>query len=249
MLVIKSFKTISDDQTNPFGFPEVWSIENYQYAWVVIRKYMINSLIITFAQTFGVVFIGSLGAFAFVKFNFPFKNVIFYMIIAILMIPGIVTLTSQYELVNNLGLINSYWGVILPAVAGTIPFAIFLLRTSFTSVSSELIDAATIDGATDIQVYYHVMMPLSKPIVWTLIITTFITAWNDYLWPKIVLLEENLQTLPIALVSFTTSYYNMNGGYGAPFAAYVLSSLPLIILFMVASKQFINGLTSGSIKM
>lgn len=249
MLVIKSFKTISDDQTNPFGLPSVWSIENYQYAWIVIRKFMMNSLIITFAETFGVVFIGSLGAFAFVRFNFPYKNVIFYMIIAILMIPGIVTLTSQYELVNKLGLVNSHWGVILPAIAGTIPFAIFLLRTSFTSVSSELIDAATIDGANDFQVYYHVMMPLSKPIVWTLIITTFITAWNDYLWPKLVLLDENIQTLPIALVSFTTSYYSMNGGYGAPFAAYVLSSLPLVILFLVASKQFINGLTSGSIKM
>lgn len=249
MLVIKSFKTISDDQSNPFGLPTLWSLENYQYAWIVIKPYLFNSLFVTIIQTLGIVSIGSFTAFAFVRFNFPYKNVIFYMIIALLMMPGIVTLTSQYELVNNLGLVNSHWGVILPAIAGSIPFATFLLRTSFSGVSTELLDAATIDGATDFQVYYNVMLPISKPIIWTLVITSFIGGWNDYLWPSLVLLDEKLHTLPIALVNFTTSYYGMTGGYGAPFAAYVISSLPLLIVFLLASKQFIAGLTSGSIKM
>ena len=249
MLVIKSFKTISDDQSNPFGFPKIWSLENYEYAWIVIKPYMYNSLFITITQTVGIVFIGSFTAFAFVRFDFPYKNTIFYMIISLLMIPGIVTLTSQYELVNKLGLVNSHWGVILPAISGSIPFATFLLRTSFSGVSSELLDAATIDGASDFQIYRNVMIPISKPIIWTLVITSFIGGWNDYLWPSLVLLDETLHTLPIALVNFTTSYYGMTGGYGAPFAAYVISSLPLLIVFLLASKQFIAGLTSGSIKM
>lgn len=249
MLIIKSFKTISDDQSNPFGLPVTWSVENYEYAWIVIQPYMFNSLFVTIVQTLGIVIIGSFAAFAFVRFNFPYKNVIFYMIISLLMMPGIVTLTSQYELVNKLGLVNSHWGVILPAISGSIPFATFLLRTSFSGVSSELLDAATIDGASDFQVYFNVMLPISKPIIWTLIITTFIGGWNDYLWPSLVLLDEQLHTLPIALVNFTTSYYGMTGGYGAPFAAYVISSLPLLIVFILASKQFIAGLTSGSIKM
>lgn len=249
MLVMKSFKTISDDQSNPFGLPKVWSVENYEYAWIVIRPYMFNSLFITILETTGIVLFGSFAAFAFVRFDFPYKNIFFYMIISMLMIPGIVTLTSQYELVNKLGLINTHWGVILPAISGSIPFAVFLLRTSFGNVSKELLDAATIDGANDFQIYKNVMMPISKPIIWTLIITSFIGGWNDYLWPKLVLLEERLHTLPIALVSFTSSYYGMTGGYGAPFAAYVISSLPLLIVFLLASKQFISGLTSGSIKM
>lgn len=249
MLVIKSFKTISDDQSNPFGFPKIWSLENYEYAWIVIKPYMYNSLFITITQTVGIVLIGSFTAFAFVRFDFPYKNTIFYMIISLLMIPGIVTLTSQYELVNKLGLVNSHWGVILPAISGSIPFATFLLRTSFSGVSSELLDAATIDGASDFQIYRNVMIPISKPIIWTLVITSFIGGWNDYLWPSLVLLDETLHTLPIALVNFTTSYYGMTGGYGAPFAAYVISSLPLLIVFLLASKQFIAGLTSGSIKM
>jgi ABC-type glycerol-3-phosphate transport system permease component len=249
MLIIKSFKTISDDQSNPFGLPVIWSVENYEYAWIVIKPYMFNSLFVTIIQTLGIVAIGSFTAFAFVRFNFPYKNLIFYMIISLLMMPGIVTLTSQYELVNKLGLVNSHWGVILPAISGSIPFATFLLRTSFSGVSSELLDAATIDGATDFQVYFNVMLPISKPIIWTLVITTFIGGWNDYLWPSLVLLDERLHTLPIALVNFTTSYYGMTGGYGAPFAAYVISSLPLLIVFVLASKQFIAGLTSGSIKM
>lgn len=249
MLIIKSFKTISDDQTNPFGLPQVWSFENYEYAWIVIKPYLFNSLYITIIETLGIVFIGSLTAFAFVRFEFPYKNFIFYLIISLLMIPGIVTITSQYELVNKLGLVNNHWGVILPAISGSIPFATFLLKTSFSGVSTELLDAATIDGASDFQVYRHVMIPISKPILWTLVIISFIGGWNDYLWPSLVLLKENLHTLPIALVNFTSSYYGMTGGYGAPFAAYVISSLPLLIIFLLASKQFITGLTSGSIKM
>lgn len=248
MLGIKSFKTISDDQTNPFGFPQQFATDNYEYAWIVMKPYMINSLIISATITASIVFIASLAAFAFVKFNFPYKNVIFYMIISLMMIPGIVTLASQYELVNKLSLVNTYWGVILPAVSGSLPFGIFLLRTSFSNVSTELLDAAEIDGASDFQIYINVMLPISKPLVWTLVITAFIGAWNDYLWPSIVLLEESKQTLPIALVRFTESYFGMTGGYGAPFAAYVISSLPLIIVFFIASKQFISGLTSGSIK-
>ena len=249
LLLVKSFKTISEDQSNPFGFIQNFAFENYLYAWQVMKPYLLNSLLIATSVTIGIVFISSLAAFAFVKFSFPYKNVIFYMIISLMMVPGIVTLTSQYELVNKLHLVNSHFGVILPAIAGSLPFGIFLLKTSFSGVSNEMINAAEIDGASDVQIYYHIMMPISRPLVWTLVITAFIGAWNDYLWPSLVLLDESKQTLPISLVRFTESYYNMTGGYGAPFAAYVISSLPLLIVFFVASKQFISGLTSGSIKM
>src|SRR5690554_2554581 len=161
MLFIKSFKEISDDQQNPFGLPKVWSIANYEYAWVVIKPYFLNSLYIATAQTIGIVFLGSITAFAFVRFNFPYKNVLFYLIIALMMIPGLVTLTSQYELVTKLNLINSPFGVILPSISGSIPFALFLMTMSFKGVSRDLMDAASIDGASDIQVFRHIMMPLS----------------------------------------------------------------------------------------
>ncbi|HLT00262.1 MAG TPA: carbohydrate ABC transporter permease [Acholeplasma sp.] len=249
MLFFKSFKEISDDQQNPFGIPKVWSFVNYEYAWLVIKPYFINSILITAFQTIGIVVLGSITAFPFTRYNFPYKNVIFYGIISLMMIPGLVTLTSQYELINNIKLVNSIWGVILPSIAGSIPFALFLLNMSFKNVSKDLMDAAEIDGASDFQVFRHIMMPLSKPIVWTLVITSFMNSWNDYLWPSLVLLEDDKKTLPLALVNFTNSYYDLTGGYGAPFAAYIISSLPLIILFLVASKQFIQGLTSGSIKM
>ena len=174
MLIIKSFKTISDDQSNPFGFPKNFTFENYQYAWIIVKPYLFNSLLMTAAQTLGVVLFSSFAGFAFVKFEFPFKNAIFFAILSIMMIPGIVTLTSQYTLVNKLNLVNNRLGVILPGIAGTLPFSIFLLRTSFSGVSSELIDASTIDGANDFQVFRHIMIPISKPILWTVIITTFV---------------------------------------------------------------------------
>lgn len=249
MMIIKSFKTISDDQSNPFGFPTKLTLENYQYAWVVISPHMINSIVISVIQTLGVIIVSTLGAFAFVKFKFPFKNVIFIAIISIMMIPGIVTLTSQYKLINILGLIDNRLGVILPGIAGTLPFAIFLLRSSFSGVPQEIMDAAEIDGASDIQIYKNIMIPIAQPIIWTVIITTFIGSWNDYLWSSLVLLSDEKKTIPLALVGFTESYYQMTGGYGAPFAAYVISSLPLLLIFVLASKKFITGLTSGAIKM
>ncbi|MFA5693174.1 MAG: carbohydrate ABC transporter permease [Acholeplasmataceae bacterium] len=249
LLIIKSFKTISDDQSNPFGFPKTIAYENYEFAWEIIKPYLLNSFFITFTVSIGIVIVSSFAAYAFSKFEFPYKNVVFYSIISLMMIPGIVTLTSQYDLINKLGLINNHFGVILPSIAGSLPFGIFLLKTSFDGVEKEVIESATIDGANSFQVYFHIMIPFSKPILWTLLITSAIGAWNDYLWPSLVLLKEDLQTLPVGLVRFTDWYYNMAGGYGAPFAAYVISSLPLLILFALASKQFISGLTSGSIKM
>lgn len=249
MMVIKSFKTISDDQSNPFGLPTRFVFENYQYAWVVVKQYLFNSLLITTTETFFIVLISSLAAYAFVRFEFPYKNIIFYCILSLMMIPGVLTLVSQYELVNNLNLINNRLGVILPSIAMGLPFSIFLLKTFFEGVSKEIFEAAKIDGAGDIKLFTSIMVPLSKPILWTLVITQFIVNWNDYLWPSLVLLEESKQPLPVGLVAFTENYYTMTGGYGAPFAGYVISSLPLVLVFIFASKQFIEGLTSGSIKM
>lgn len=249
IMVMKSFKTISDDQSNPFGLPTSFVFENYQYAWQVVKGYLFNSIFITLTETLVTVFLASLAAYAFVRFNFPYKNFIFYLILSLLMIPSVLTLISQYELVNNMNLINNRLGVILPSIAMGLPFAIFLLKTFFQGVSKEIFEAASIDGANDFKLYYRIMMPLSKPIIWTLIVTQFITGWNDYLWPSLILLEKSKQTLPVGLVSFTKNYYDMTGGYGAPFAGYVISSIPLLLIFIVVSKQFVEGLTSGSIKM
>ena len=249
LLIIKSFKDVTQDQNYPFTLTFPLYFSNYRTAWLNIADYIGNSFIITLLQTAGTLLVAALTAFAFVRFSFPCKNIIFMAILSLIMIPGTLTLVSQYILINDLGLINSFFGVILPGVAGSIPMNLFLLRSFFGGVNAELFDAAKIDGASDLRTFWSIMLPLSLPIMMTVAMTTFMGAWNEYIWTRLVLLDDTMHTIAIRVVSFTESYFKMTGGYGAPFAAYIISAGPLIVVFALASKQFIKGLTSGAFKM
>ena len=249
LLIIKSFKDVTQDQNYPFTLTFPLYFSNYRTAWLNIADYIGNSFIITLLQTAGTLLVAALTAFAFVRFSFPCKNIIFMAILSLIMIPGTLTLVSQYILINDLGLINSFFGVILPGVAGSIPMNLFLLRSFFGGVNAELFDAAKIDGASALRTFWSIMLPLSLPIMMTVAMTTFMGAWNEYIWTRLVLLDDTMHTIAIRVVSFTESYFKMTGGYGAPFAAYIISAVPLIVVFALASKQFIKGLTSGAFKM
>ena len=249
LLIIKSFKDVTQDQNYPFTLTFPLYFSNYRTAWLNIADYIGNSFLITLLQTAGTILVAALTEFAFVRFSFPCKNIFFMEIVSLIMIPGTLTLVSQYILINDLGLINSFFGVILPGVAGSIPMNLFLLRSFFGGVNAELFDAAKIDGASDLRTFWSIMLPLSLPIMMTVAMTTFMGAWNEYIWTRLVLLDDTMHTIAIRVVSFTESYFKMTGGYGAPFAAYIISAVPLIVVFALASKQFIKGLTSGAFKM
>ena len=164
------------------------------------------------------------------------------------MIPGILTLVAQFLLADALGLVGSRWGVILPEMAGNIPFNLFLLRTFFKGVPNDLFEAAEIDGASDLRMFGTIMIPLSMPIVMTVAIMLMMQSWNDLIWPQLIL-NEDQANIASGLIPFTDWYYAMNNTYTAPMAGYVITSLPLIILFAFTSKQFVSGLTSGAFKM
>jgi len=164
------------------------------------------------------------------------------------MIPGTLTLAAQFILVDNMNLVGTRWGVILPEVAGLIPFNLFLLRTFFAGIPNELFEAVEIDGGSDFHKFIHIMLPLSMPILTTAALMIMMTAWNDLVWPRLVL-DEKYYNIAAGLIPFTDEYYRMNNSYTAPMAGYVITSLPLIILFAFTSKQFVSGLTSGAIKM
>lgn len=234
---------------DPFTLTFPLHFGNYRTAWLNVQGYIGNSFIITIFQTVGTLLVASITSFAFVRFRFPLKNFIFLAFLSLIMIPGTLTLVSQYILVNNLGLVNTFAGVFLPAIAGSIPMNVFLLRSFFGGVNAELFDAAKIDGAGDLRTFWSIMLPLSMPILLTVAMTTFMGAWNEYVWTRLVLLSDSKHTIAIGVYSFTNNYYAMTGGYGAPFAAYIISAVPLIVVFALTSKQFIKGLTSGAFKM
>jgi len=247
-LLVKSVKTPTEDLSRPFGWPISWCWENYSLAWEYVKGAFANSLIITSLTSVGIVVVAALAAYPFAFFEFPGRRVIFLGFLSLIMIPGILTLLSRYSLVVKMGLLNTFWGVILPGIAGQLPYSIFLFTTFFRQIPKGISEAATIDGARGPQIFFHFVLPLSRPILATVFLQSFIAEWGDYLWARLILTDQDLWTLPVTLVSLT-SYYGSTISYGVPFAGYVLSSIPMIVLFAVGSKQLIAGLTSGSVKM
>ena len=246
--LIKSFKDLNQDFLNPYDltFPFEWS--NYAFAWDMVKSLFLNTFILAFANVFGTLALSSLGAFAFVRFRVPFKETIFTAILAIMMIPGTLTMVAQFMLVDTLSLLHTRWAVILPTIAGNSSFNIFLLRTFFGGVPGEVLEASEIDGASKFRQFWNFMLPLSLPIIFTAGLMLFMQSWNDLIWPMLVLKEEQY-TIATGLLPFTTEYYRMTGSYSVPMAGYVLTSIPLLVIFFFTSKQFISGLTSGAFKM
>lgn len=248
IMLLRSFKFPDDDVADPFGLPHRVTFDNYLMIWSYIKNAYLNSFITTIGVTAGTVVCASFLAYAFIRFHFPCKKILFYAIISLMMIPGILTLISRYQEVASMGLLNNLWGIILPGVAGYIPMAFMLLFTFFSGLPKELFEAADMDGAGDFKVYFKIVLPLSKPILWTIGIQTFVGEWNDFLWAKLILIDDDAATLPVILNSLS-DYLGESIAYAVPFAGYVLSALPLLIILVVASKQFIEGLTSGAFKM
>ena len=246
--LIKSFKNLEQDFLHPYSITLPFEWANYVYAWDLVKDLFLNTFILAFANVFGTLALSSMGAFAFVRFRFPFKETIFTCILAIMMIPGTLTLVAQFMLVDSLQLLHTRWAVILPTIAGNSSFNIFLLRTFFAGVPGEVMEAAEIDGASRFRQFWNFMLPLSLPIIFTAGLMLFMQSWNDLIWPMMVLKEEHY-TVATGLIPFTTEYYKMTGSYSVPMAGYVLTSIPLLILFFFTSKQFISGLTSGAFKM
>lgn len=219
--------------------------ENYAKAWKVVAPYLRNSLIVTTANVVGVLGVATLAAYAFARFDFPGKQFFFYIIIALLMIPGVLTLIASFMWVRRLGLIDTYWVLILPTIAGAQVGAIFLCRGFFAALPKELFEAATIDGAGNWQVIWHIVLPLSKPILGTVAVMNILGTWNNFMWPLLTVGDKSLYTIAIGLRYFMGQF---TSDYGPLFAGYTIASLPMIVLFLLTMRHFIAGLTSGAIK-
>lgn len=250
-MIIISLKSPYQYQANPFGisFPIFWSTvaSNFQGGWQAISPYILNSVIYSGGALIGVLFLSSFTAFVFARFRFGGKEILYYMVIALLMVPGVLTLVPQYALVHHLGLLNTRWALILPYWAGGQVFGIFLLRSFLSGIPEDLFEAARIDGATDWRLYWNIALPLCRPIMATLAILNVIGTWNDLIWPLVALAgKPGLENLTVGLTMFQQEYFT---NYGPLFAGYIIASLPLLVLFLLASRQFVEGLSSGSIKL
>src|SRR2546421_3522420 len=223
-----------------------WHWENYTRAWAQIAPYMKNSLIVTIASTAGVLALSCIGGFVFARYNFPGKEILWYAILALLMIPSILTLIPTFILVKQLNLLNTLWALILPYISGGQVFGMFLLRSFFASLPEEMFESARMDGAGDMTMLWRLAVPLSSSILGTLAILQVLSSWNDLIWPSVTLQEEGVKTLVLGLWQFQGQYYT---NWGPLMAGYVLASIPLILMFAFTSRLFVKGLSSGAIKM
>jgi len=249
MMLIKSVKTIDQEIHTGFKLTFPFYFENYSLAWQLVHSYILNTFVIAIVTTVGILFVCSAMAYGFTRYEFWGKDALFMMVLAIMMIPSILTIIPQYSMVKEFNMVNTREGVILPTIAGAVPMGMLLLRTFFNGLPQGLFEAADLDGASAIEKYFLITLPLSLPIMATLGLTSFLNSWNDLIWPQLILRKDELQTISVAMNSFTTNYYKTTHSYAVPLAGYVIVSLPLILVFSFTSKQFMAGLTSGAFKM
>lgn len=236
-------------------FPDAPTLEQYrrlffgyQFRDIILKvnywAYYKNTIFVTLVSLFLVLLCDAMAAYAFAKFNFRGKTVLFWLMIGTMMLPIYATLIPSFWLFSKLKLINTYYALILPGVVDA--YGIFLLRQYMETIPNELLDAARVDGASAFRIFWQIMLPLSRPALGTLAIFRFLFVWNDYLWPLVVLREENMFTLTVGIANM-----QMRQGmvvWGSQMAASVLATLPVIILVLIMQRQFIRGLTVGAFR-
>jgi len=215
-------------------------------AWRIVRPYMINSLIVSGLTALGVILFGSTTAYILSRYRFLGHRAIFLLILSTMMFPGVLTLVPSFMLVTKMRLLNTYWVMVLPYVAGGQVFAIFVFKSFFDGLPEELFECARIDGAGHLHLYLSIVLPLSKPVIAVVLVMNVLGTWNGWLWPFITNPEGTHHVIASGLYVMATTSHASN--FSTMFAAYAIASIPLLILFIYATKPFIRGMTSGALK-
>lgn len=245
-MVSASFmETGGANQYPPRLFPERPTLEHYQalFTRLNLGRYLLNSVFVATVVTAASLLINSMAGYAFAKLRFRGRDRTFRLLTLGLVIPVQVSMLPLFLLMREMGFINTYWGVIIPGLASI--FGIFLIRQYALSIPDDLIDAARIDGASEFRIYWSVILPVVRPILATLAIWTFLATWNDFMWPLIVLSDDRMFTLPVALANLAGERVQDTE---LMMAGSVLTTLPVMLVFIMLQRYYIEGITMGSVK-
>jgi multiple sugar transport system permease protein len=233
-------------QVPPAWLPQDPTLDNYRtlFTQLDFPTYFFNSAVVALAITVGNLVFCSMLGYALAKLDFPGKRVIFVLVLGTLMIPGVVTFVPLFVLVSNLGMVNTFPGLIFPFLAG--PFGVFLMRQFILSLPDELIQAARVDGAGEFRIFRSIILPLCRPALATLGILTFLTSWNNFLWPLVVAQSEEKYTLPVALAIYAIG--ENKSDYGLLMAGSVVIILPVLAVFLLLQRHFVRGIAMTGIK-
>ncbi len=245
---LTSFKTLPDVFHVPPRFlPTEWVFENYVKAWgqTPFGRYLLNSFIQSSSIVAGQVLFSILAAYAFAVLDFPGRKVLFYVVLASLMIPFELVFIPNFILVTELGLANTYPGLIVPFLASA--FGVFMLRQFFLSVPTELHDAAKIDGASNWRYLWQILVPLSKGAIGALAIFAFLGAWNQYIWPLIITDQTDMRTIQIGIRYFMENQES-GADWGGIMAGSMIAMAPTLLAFLIAQKQLVKGIAMTGLK-
>lgn len=245
-MILTSFKEVGEIFSYPpTWWPETFTLDNYTAAFQAapFGRFYLNSLFVATTVTLGQLVTCSMAAYAFARMQFWGRDVLFYLFLATMMVPAHVTMIPSFMILHWLGLIDTYGALIVPGLASA--FGTFLLRQFFLSIPKELEEAAFLDGCGRLRVLWQIIVPLARPALATLAIFTFMTVFNDFIWALVVVNSEELYTVQLGLAIFRDRY---STEWGSLMAGSVVATLPILIVFFFAQKQFIQGIALSGLK-
>ena len=230
---------------NPWlpSLPFHW--ENYAYGWNYIGGKIFNTAFVAMTSVAFTLIFAVIGAYFFARFKMPGSKFLFLVFTILMMYPGVANMVPMFKLISSLGLYNSHWALIIPAIAGGQAFNIYVLRNFIEDIPQDLFDAIEIDGGSILQQIWHIVVPMSMPIIGTLGILTIIGQWNNFISPLLYLRDDNLQVISVALLYLDGEYTKQ---WGQLMAGYTIASIPLVVMFLFCMKLFVRGLSAGAIK-
>lgn len=247
-MLLLSFMTNQQIFSGSVSFmPSPVTLENYEYAIknADILRFFFNSMLVAIITTIGQVLISAMAGYGFARFQFKYKEPLFILVLISMMIPPQVNIVPLFFIMKQFNWLDTYYALIVPGIFGG--FGVFMMRQWFKSMPEDMESSAKIDGCGSFEVFYKIALPLALPAVVTLGIFTFITAWNSFMWPLIVTNSDSVRTLPIGLATFKSSFREI-ADWGAICAYSVICTIPVIIVFLLGRKYFINDILNGGIK-
>lgn len=247
LMWMSAFKTRQEISVAPLALPTSLNFDNLLQAWTVGRfgQYIGNSIIVTIPVVFGVVLLSAMAGYGFARHRFLGREFVFYAFLIGLMVPFQSIMIPLYFNIKNLGLLGTYWAMILPAIGLGLPFGIFLMQSFFRGLPQELADSARVDGCNEFQVFWRVLLPLAKPAISSLVVFQFMWTWNAYLMPLLLLNQESLRPITLGLMFFQGRY---TSDYALISAGVTIVTFPIVLVYIIMQRQFLRGLTAGALR-
>lgn len=245
-MVLSGFKDSSELQRIPPTFlPEQWTLDNFIWAWEALRfpRLFANSILVTSIITFSVIYTSGLLGYVLEKIEFPGRRILFFIIISTMFVPQQIAMVVLWDMFNSLKLLNTYVALVMPFLYSG--FGIFLMKQAMHTIPDELLDAARIDGASEIGIYHRIVLPNLWPSLAALAIFTFMFNYDSFFWPLIVLQDYDLYTVPLGLAFFQGQYFN---DLGRALAGTTLAVIPTLVVFLILQRRIIYGFTLSGLK-